>query len=690
MRMFVRSAVVLFLLHATTLQAGEVFPLGSGEIDARSAGMFDVARTRQGSIVAWSEWRAATIKVTRLDRNGALVGTTKVRSQGYSLEIASTGREALLIEGPGSSKELFARRIDGEAVAEAQLLPIRAFEVLALEWTGSAYALLFRDADRTLAVALLGRDGVPVSGILRYPRSRTEAALLACGDERCLIAFPEAQQGQIAVIGEEDFPSPSQQARGAVLTFPMPGRVRDIGFDEELGFYSVAGGEVRRHGRLRGISNELLTPSRTIALPEIPDFSRVVTASHGGTVYLAYHEVKDWHYYTTQLAVLRVTRGGQVETLDAGPEAFRRAPVQFIVHQSVALVWRDTITSGYYGSRVEENALRNPATPVSAGLGREIKPRILRGTTNSLVTWVEEFAARQKLYAAIVDRDGRPVSTPALLAVTEMSFGDVVVAFDGVNFLVLWKTYRELKENSGQLISQDGQLVGARIDLPASFHTYETTLVWTGSEYWTTGTPGVLRISPSGQFLENLPSLNGSGNMVLVRDEDGRLRGVNIDYESAIVSAGPQIWSIYSWVEIVETSPGRPYPSISNGGSNGQYVPRTGPAVAFGGGHRLAIFDSSGWSDGPLRDLETGAELPYPAPGWGGYFSLQIHWNGAEFIVFAGRNLARHSTTGEIRTISLGHDVTDSAGVVDGPDALLVIRERDGALEAERMILPLP
>ncbi|HYC60357.1 MAG TPA: hypothetical protein VEK79_12410 [Thermoanaerobaculia bacterium] len=689
--------------QATTLLAGTAFPLGTGEIDAQSANQFDVARTREGSIAAWTMAGARKINITRLDRNGAWVETTEVVSHGSSMQIASTGSEGLLVEAASWSEELFARTIDNGAVSEVRRLPIRASEVVQLEWTGHAYALVVRHADFTISTALLDRDGIPITGIIRFPRVTYSKALLACGDDRCLMAFayPGAWAGRVAVIDEGDFPPPSQQSRGFVQTLPLPGSVLAVGFDEALGFYSLTGQELRVHGRLRGLSGGLFTPHRTVVLTEsISAYSDVVTVSRAGAVYVAYTGT-DWWHRPTAMVLLRVTHGGRVEKVHVALEPMRRTPVQFIVHGSAALIWRNDGTSSYHASRVEENALEDLGVPVTAGLAREIMPRIVRGTTTSLVTWVEAFAARQTLYAAILDADGRQVNTPTVLAVSDipaglnrLPFRDVVIAFDGVNFLALWRaTYRAMYPTYlvfGQMISQDGQLVGERIDL-SSFSMNTLTLVWTGSEYWTTGYGGVVRISPSGQLLTLLLSLSGEDNMLLVRDEDGRLRGLRMNYESAIVAAGPQIWSTYGWVEIEEGTNG-PYPQRSSGGhGSGQYAPSVEPTVAFGGGHRLAVFDSSGWSPGPLRDLDSGAALPYPVPRWPGHaIRLDAHWTGHEFVVLAGKTLARHSPLGEIRTISLGDDVVDSAGVVDGPDAVLVVKERDGTVEAERVTLPFP
>jgi hypothetical protein len=671
--------LLLLLLRAATAFAGPVFPIGSGEIDARHSNAFDLAQTRQGSISAWITTDA--INIAWFDKNVAIAGRTVLPpSRAATVQIASTGAEELLVHGSYAPDVVFARRIDGDAISAARPLPLSGI-VEQLEWTGRAYALVVRNADTTFSMMLLDRDGAPASGIIHFKRIRGLQALLACGDNRCLVGFPSWFDDGVAVVDGDEFPPPGEKIDRFPLHLPNQRSIGAVGFDE-LGFYSVVhdyrGTQLLWHGRLRrGLRNGLFDPQRAIPIP-----SSGVTISHGGAIYIA-----------SGPSLSRVTRAGRVEKIDVGHVPRGRAAVQLIVHGSVSLIWKGDETGGYYASRIEGNALQDARAPVSPGFAVQHMPRITRGTTTSLAVWHEAFGYRRSLLAAMVDDDGRQVSVPVHLAAVDVD--DVVIAFDGVNFLVLWSRSSGLSRGvAGHFVSQDGQLLGERIAFDPNFFPEMLTLVWTGSEYWTTGFPnvatrytGILRISAAGQFLEPYRSVDfyNGDNLLLARDEDGRLRGLAVEYRSSIIAAGPGMWATYGWAEVAEGSTG---PTIDVRGESGEYAPMVIPAVACGGGRCLAIFDTSGWALGDLVTWHCG-EVPYPLPPWPGHLlRLHAHWSGTEFIVLAGKTLARHATDCTISTISLGDDVVDSAGVGAGPDAVLVLRQRGEVIEAERVKLP--
>ncbi|HEV7767734.1 MAG TPA: hypothetical protein VGQ76_22215 [Thermoanaerobaculia bacterium] len=132
-------------------------------------------------------------------------------------------------------------------------------------------------------------------------------------------------------------------------------------------------------------------------------------------------------------------------------------------------------------------------------------------------------------------------------------------------------------------------------------------------------------------------------------------------------------------------------PILDGGDSGGgKYAPSVLPAVAFGGGESLMIIDTAGWGPGKLSLMDSSTPLPYPVPKWLGYtMRLSADWTGSEFVVLAGKTLARHHPEGSLRgTISLGEDVRDSVGVAVDLAGVLVVKQRGGVMEAERVALP--
>jgi hypothetical protein len=692
------AATFLLALAAVPLAGSTSFPLGSGELGPVTTWSSSVARIRDGAAVIWTEQGGASMLV-RLDSTGAVVGQPVpiIANGGPCMNgvIASSPRAGLILCTANGAT--VAIRVTDETLGEPKTIA-PALSLRGAIWNGRNYVVLY--GDTRMAMMLLAADGTPISGALVFttPRTAYSSSSMACGDTRCLLAFA-GELSTFALINEADFPAIGAEVALRLRVGPRSSHLK-VGYDT-LGFYTLSQTYDRivtlsRHGRLRGeYPDGLMTPLQTVTF-DLPTWnSNVAPVSKGETIYLS-----------SGSGLYRLS-GSRFEELELPPEVKDGSAFHILLFSSGPMLLWHTYWRELYASWPLATSSA-PPTLLSLGRAKEIMPRIARGGTTWLAAWLENRGRddADSLFVRMLDADGRPRTTPVRIAQEQGPITDAQLAFDGVNYLVIWQPIdTRHQEVRGRFISQDGQAVGDvfSLDLDTEF----VTLTWSGSAYLLTGrsgqpypTPGIIRLGPSGVQLDSQPQFqNEFDNAVIVRDpESERLEALTINYEGAIFGAGPNLFASYDQVTIDD--------GTLSSRASGRYVPAWRqqygfwgdliPAYAVGGAdgyfHSLAVIDgSNGWQPGFLQILGATSRLPYPRPErMSRKTHLHAHWTGHEFIVLAAGTLARHAPDGDLLgTMSLGADVVDSAGD-DGSDAMIVVTESaDHFIRATRVALPI-
>lgn len=674
------------LLAALPLSADTSFPLGSGELGPVATVSSGVARIREGAGAVWTEEYGGASTFVRLDSTGAVIGAPiRLTANGAPCSnavIASNARDALILCTAGGST--MAVRVSEDGLGEPKIIaPARYFQSLA--WNGRNYVAVF-STNVSLAMMLLGPDGTPVGGTLTFTRPGTSYSgpSFACGDTRCLIAFA-GNPSSVALIDESDFPAIGAEAELRLQSWPIHSSLA-VGYDT-LGFFTLTRSTygvatLNRHGRLRGeYPDRLRTPLRSVTL-NLPGWdNRVAPATQGEAIYV-----------TSASSLYRVS-GARVERFALPADVKDASALHILIFPSgPVVVRRKGSTQELYASRPITSA-NAPSTLVSIGRANEVMPRIARGTTTWLAAWLENRSDDDSLFIRAIDADGRPLTTAVRIAHEDGFIADAQLAFDGVNYLVLWQP-DDRGVVRGRFVSQDGQPVGDAFSF--ELDTEFLTLMWSGSAYLLNGSSGIVRLSPSGMLLDSEPQLAGAfGNVLLARNpQSGRLEGLTIRYEGAIFGAGPNLYAHYGHMSIDDSVvPYREYTRYVSA-SYEQYAfwGDVIPAFAVSGNdYSLSVIDgSNGWEPGYLKLLGATGRLPYPRPErMSRKTHLHAHWTGRDFIVLAGETLARHAENGRLLgTMVLGADVVDSAGD-DGSDAMLVVTESaDHLIHATRVALP--
>jgi hypothetical protein len=710
MQWHMRASVLLLVLSATLSAAAQSFPLGSDALGPAPGERTRVAAAAHadGYVVAWVDQRVRSndVYVARLNARGELLDREGVRllpaartTTGDGPVVASDGKDAVVVWrsyfDPGG---IHSARVGADEVTPAR--SIGSGLPVAMGWSGRHYILLFGDYDGSLHAVLLDREGQPASGVLQLSASWRRASI-ACGDGNCFVAFagPEGVRG--GTIGEALFPRTGDTA-AAVLPRLFQGYDVSVGVDGE-GYYSVERASykltVRRHplSRRTGAAG----PSWAARLPADAlrsQYSVPVPPGGGGTCQTVARDGAVYvtcrsGYFGDQVELLRVTRSG-AESL-APPDPAR-------LHDSLALTpgpagltvfwgddryrhWTVSFTTEprlqIYAAPLDGEAWRRGGTLVSSSRAREVKPHIARGQSSFLATWVEERLDAE-LYGAVLDATGRPLGAPFLLARAPY-IDEALAEFDGERFLVVWRTL-EGNPNDFDSRSLHGRFVephGAAAEpftIAEGSAGFATSLLWNGFEYLAGVNRGVERLSASGEMLGL--AWDSFDSVQLAYDADTHeYTGLGSDYEGTVIAAGP-LWFVgYTPIR----ASGHLDPACCPGTRFFTAFYGTAPAVAAGGGHSIAIVAEAGFASG-LRIAPDWALLPYPPVG--GDRRLQALWRGGEFVVAAGKTLARHAPDGTLLgTQSLGTDVAESAIAIGGATSIIAVVQRgDYALQADR------
>ncbi|MFP2906706.1 hypothetical protein ACLESD_16925 [Pyxidicoccus sp. 3LFB2] len=179
-------------------------------------------------------------------------------------------------------------------------------------------------------------------------------------------------------------------------------------------------------------------------------------------------------------------------------------------------------------------------------------PAVAFDGTNYLVVWSRRStsAAAMNIYATRVSPAGQVLgAAPTALSTTGSSQETPQVAFDGTNYLVVWKDWRNGSSSAiyGARVGRDGRRIGTDFLIAAGFISATLpTVAFGGSEFlvvWTDGRSGVVgssdlygtRISTSGTVLDTggrriisaagrqwYPALVSDGTQYLLAWQDGR------------------------------------------------------------------------------------------------------------------------------------------------------------------------
>jgi hypothetical protein len=707
--------MALTLLTTISVVAQESFPLGSDALGpAPGERAYVVAAAHaNGYVAAWVDQRLRgnDVYVARLNARGELLDREGVRplptARTYALDgplVASDGTDVVVVWHSFAPAGIHAVQVTADETIPTR--NIGSGEPMAIGWNGRHYILVFGDYYGGLRAMLLDRQGQPASGVLQLSAAGMRGSI-ACRDGNCFVAFPDVSGVRGGTIGEALFPRIGDTA-SAELPRLFRGYNVAVGVDGQ-GYYSVVRGSdaltVRRHPVPRRAGGgpawaaklpvEALASQYSVPVPH--GGGTCETVSRDGAVYVTCRS----GYYGDRVELLRVTRSGAESLAPPAPAKLHGSMALVSGPAGLTLFWGDdryrhdtTWLSSqprvqFYAAPLDGEAWRRGGTLVSSSRAREVRPRIARGESSFLATWVEErFDA--ELYAAVLDASGRPLGAPFLLA-REPSIEEALTEFDGERFLVVWRTLDGHPNDAGsrtlhgRFVEPHGMAAEPFV-ITAQRVGRTTSLLWNGFEYLAGVGGGVERLSASGEMLGfswDWASSEEWGSFEAVQlayDADtNEYAALGFEYEGSVISAGPQLFVRYTPIH----ANGRLAPDCCNGKPFFTAFYGTAPGIAAGGGHSIAIVEEAGYASG-LRIAPDWELLPYPPIG--SDRRLQALWRGGEFVVAAGKTLARHAPGGSLlATQSLGTDVAESAIAIGGPTSIVAVVQRgDYASQADR------
>jgi hypothetical protein len=267
--------------------------------------------------------------------------------------------------------------------------------------------------------------------------------------------------------------------------------------------------------------------------------------------------------------------------------------------ENFLIVWQD-YRSGYsriFGARVSEagEPLDPSGISISTASAPQYSPKIAYGETNFLVVWHDYRNGYTDIYGARVSSSGMVLDTGGIPISTANSWQeDPAVAYNGVDFLVVWEDYR-----SG-----------------TSYDIYGARVSTSGTVLDTGGIP--ISSATNGQYT---PAVSHNGENFLVVWEDYR-SGTSYDIYGARVSSDGSVLDS-SGIAISSASSSQSTPSVTHNGVDFLVVwqdSRSGSADIYGtrvsGGG--AVLDSSGIAISTASNTQA---------------SPSVGYNGATFLV---------------------------------------------------------
>ncbi len=267
-----------------------------------------------------------------------------------------------------------------------------------------------------------------------------------------------------------------------------------------------------------------------------------------GTNYLVVWE--DYRSDTTDIYGARIDASGTV--LDTAGIPISTA-TGYQEHPSIAsggtnylVVWQDYRNSSYsdiYGARIDTSGvvLDTSGIPISTATDRQESPSVAFDGTNYLVVWKDArssiyddiYGARIDTSGVVLDTAGIPISTA-----TDVQ-GSPSIAFDGTNYFVVWRDYRS---------GSDYDIYGARMD------TSGTIL----------DTAGIPISTAAGSQCSPSIAFNGTNYLVVWEDERN---GSNYDIYSARVSISGEVLDT-AGIPISTSADWEESPSVAFDGTN--------------------------------------------------------------------------------------------------------------------------
>ncbi len=258
------------------------------------------------------------------------------------------------------------------------------------------------------------------------------------------------------------------------------------------------------------------------------------------------------------------------------------------------VVWRDLrngSTGDIYGARVRQDGvvLDPDGFPISTATDWQTSPAIAFGDSNYLIVWTDErsgyytdiYGARVNLSGLVLDPNGISIST----AINDQYFASL--AFDGINYLVVWQDLRSEVDIFGARVNQAGMVLdpnGIAIStavnwqiLPSvAFDTTNYLVIWQDQRsgnsdiYGTRLTSAGVVLDPSGTAVSTATDDQGHPNLAFdsadyfVAWDDERSGPCDI-YGSRVNQGGTVIDTNGAFVSVIVDT--QWHPSITFGGN---------------------------------------------------------------------------------------------------------------------------
>ena len=277
-----------------------------------------------------------------------------------------------------------------------------------------------------------------------------------------------------------------------------PNQVKDVPFDvnEVINRVSPHFPTTSPQTQIPSLPNSEFLIDTSIVYTRTSGYQSTSTVSFDGTNYLViWQDGRNGMGY--DLYGARVTPDGTVLDLNGIPIStaahHQLYPSATFGESNYLVVWEDyrnhdTIPD-IYGARVNQQGivLDSSGFPISTANGKQCQPDVAFDGTDYLVVWRDERSGRSNIYGTRLNQAGI-VLDPNGIVISAVARGssNPSVAFDGLNYLVVWDDDRTLFNSYiyGTRVSQQGTVLDSSA-IPISTVSYarKASVAFDGSNY---------------------------------------------------------------------------------------------------------------------------------------------------------------------------------------------------------------